>query len=94
RPQSFQVFDHLDYMTQRFRCPYVIFYPILSCDGLNFDINRTIAEIKGSRYVEDKAWRGDIVVVKYTDHTLDTLDNISISDYAILRNYFRTHDPP
>ncbi len=83
-------------MTKTFANPYIIFYPVISRTGTSFPVNRTIREIQGNSFNEEKAWRGNIVVAKYrsggTDPFLSMID-ISMADFPLLKNYFLNHEP-
>jgi hypothetical protein len=48
------------------KCPnsYVIFYPVLSRDGMPFPVNKYLKEIQGPHYRENLAWKGNLVIAK------------------------------
>ena len=75
-------------MNDTLSTPYILFYPTLSSDGMEFPINRAIRYMQGDTFVKKDAWRGDVVVAKYTDKTYSKMMDISIGDFAILKNYF------
>jgi len=81
-------------MNKTFASPYVIFYPVVSQDGMPFPINKAIRDIQGRAFREEHAWRGNIVVAKYRDNPFSSLVYASMSDFPILRNYFLTHGAP
>ncbi len=82
-------------MIRKFAKPYIIFYPVVARDGMPFPINRTIRDIQGPSFQEEHAWRGNIVVAKYSgDSPFSTLIDASMADFAILKNYFLTHGAP
>ncbi|KAI0055684.1 hypothetical protein BV25DRAFT_1873060 [Artomyces pyxidatus] len=89
-----QLVEALDGMNKKFTCPYIIFFPVISHDGMPFPINRIIQEMQGSMFVKEYAWRGDIVVAKYSDGHFSQITNASMADYPILKNYLSTHASP
>lgn len=84
----------LDGMNKMFVNPYVIFYPVLSRDGMPFPINKCLKEIQGPNYRENLAWRGNLVIAKYRDERLSTLMDATMADFPLLRNYLSKHYPP
>ncbi|KXN86309.1 hypothetical protein AN958_10171 [Leucoagaricus sp. SymC.cos] len=88
---AWQLIESLDGMNKKFTSPYVVFYPTVSRDGMPFPINKCIRDIQGSAFREEMAWRGNIVVGKYTGHPFSNLINASMADYPIVKNYFMTH---
>lgn len=84
----------LDWMNKPFSKPYVIFYPVLSRDGMPFPINKCVKEIQGPDFRENFAWRGNLVIAKYSDEQLSTLVDASMADFPLLKNYLATHYPP
>lgn len=89
-----QVVEKLDGMTKKFPSPYIIFYPVLSRDGMPFPINKCICEVQGSFYKESAAWRGNIIVAKYSDTTYTQMVQASMADFPILKNYLSTRAAP
>jgi hypothetical protein len=81
-------------MNKKFAQPYVVFYPVVSRDGMPFPINKCIREIQGRSFREVTAWRGNIIVAKYRESPFSSMVNASIADFPILRNYFMTHGAP
>jgi len=82
-------------MNRKFANPYIIFYPVVSRDGMPFPINKTLRDIQGRAYKEEFAWRGNIVVAKYRGETpFSTMIDASMADFPILKNYFLTHGAP
>lgn len=81
-------------MNKKFAQPYVVFYPVVSRDGMPFPINKCIREIQGKGFREGIAWRGNIIVAKYRESPFSSMVNGSIADFPILRNYFMTHGAP
>ena len=77
-------------MIKKFTSPYIIFYPVISRDGMPFPINKCIREVQGSFYKESSAWRGNIVVAKYLDTTYMQMTDASMADFPILKNYLST----
>lgn len=85
--------EALDGMNKKFAYPYIVFYPVLSRDGMAFPINRGIRDIQGKAFKEPGAWRGDVVIAKYWSDPFTMVD-ASMADYAILKNYLLTHRCP
>jgi hypothetical protein len=84
----------LDGMNKKFIYPYVVFYPVLSRDGMPFPINKCLKEIQGPNYRENLAWRGNLVIAKYRDEQLSTLMDATMADFPLLKNYLSTHFSP
>jgi len=84
----------LDGMNKKFANPYVIFYPVLSRDGMPFPINKCLKEIQGPNYRENIAWRGNLVIAKYRDEQALTLMDATMADFPLLKNYLSTHYSP
>ena len=81
----------LDEMSKDFNDPYLVFYPVVSRDGMPFPINKSIQGIQGKAYSEEYAWRGDILVIK-SDGSIGTNPcDISMADFPIIKNWFLTH---
>ena len=81
----------LDGMNKKFANPYVIFYPVLSRDGMPFPINKCLKEIQGPNYREHLAWRGNLVIAKYRDEQLSALMDATMADFPLLKNYLSNH---
>ncbi|KAF9649313.1 hypothetical protein BDM02DRAFT_3128410 [Thelephora ganbajun] len=88
------VVEMLDGMNKKFANPYVVFYPVLSRDGMPFPINKCLKEIQGSNYRENIAWRGNLVIAKYRDEQLSTPVDATMADFPLLKNYLSTHYQP
>jgi hypothetical protein len=86
--------EALDGMNKKFANPYVIFYPTISRDGMLFPINKSIREIQGRMSKEDAAWRGNIVIAKYSENPFSSMIDASMADFPILKNYLLTHGAP
>lgn len=71
-----------------FQYPYVVFFPVVSQNGTTFPVNQNIRDIQGKSFKESDAWRGDIVVGKYSDHAFGTLMDCAMSDYPLIKNWF------
>jgi hypothetical protein len=84
----------LDGMNKKFANPYVIFYPVLSRDGMPFPVNKCLKEIQGPHYRENLAWRGNLVIAKYRDEQLSALIDATMADFPLLKNYLSTHYSP
>jgi len=94
RAWHYHLVEALDGMNKKFAHPYVVFYPIVSRDGMPFPVNKCIREIQGRAFREAIAWRGNIIVAKYRESPFSSMVNGSIADFPILRNYFMTHGAP
>ncbi|KAG6877502.1 hypothetical protein C0992_009827 [Termitomyces sp. T32_za158] len=94
RAWKYHLVEALDGMNRKFTNPYIIFYPIVSRDGMPFPINKSIREIQGRGFREENAWRGNIVIAKYRDNPFSSMVDTSMADFAILRNYLMTHGAP
>ena len=84
----------LDGMNKKFANPYVIFYPVLSRDGMAFPINKCLKEIQGPNYRESAAWRGNLVIAKCRDEQFSAFVDANMADFPILKNYLSKHYPP
>ena len=84
----------LDGMNKRFANPYVVFYPVLSRDGMPFPINKCLKEIQAMNYREGNAWRGNLVIAKYRDEQFSALMDATMADFPLLKNYLSTHYSP
>jgi len=94
RAWHYHLVEALDGMNKKFSQPYVVFYPVVSRDGMPFPINKCIREIQGRAFRESIAWRGNIIIAKYRESPFSSMVNGSIADFPILRNYFMTHGAP
>lgn len=84
----------LDGMNKKFSNPYVIFYPVVSRDGMAFPVNRCLKEIQGQNFRESLAWRGNLIIAKCRDDHLSALIDASMADFPILKIYLAKHHPP
>jgi hypothetical protein len=94
RSFHFQPVEALDGMNKKFTYPYVIFYPVVSRDGMPFPINKCIREIQGPLFKEELAWRGNIVIAKYRDDRFTSMMDASMADFPLLKNYLSTNYCP
>jgi len=94
RAWKYQLVEALDCMNRKFANPYIIFYPVVSRDGLPFPINKTIRDIQGRGFHEQAAWRGNILIGKYRDNPFSSLMDASMADFPIIKNYLLTHGCP
>jgi hypothetical protein len=86
-------------MNKKFANPYIIYYPVISRDGMPFPVNRIVRDIqkevnKGRRQREDQLWRGNLVAVKFADDRFTQMMDASMADFPILKNFLRTHPFP
>jgi hypothetical protein len=86
-------------MNKKFANPYIIYYPVVSRDGMPFPVNRTVRDIqeevnKGRRLREDQLWRGNLVAAKFADDRFTQMTDASIADFPILKNFLGTHPFP
>ncbi|KAE9395643.1 hypothetical protein BT96DRAFT_141288 [Gymnopus androsaceus JB14] len=94
RAWKYQLVEALDGMNRKFACPYIIFYPVVSRDGMPFPVNQTIQNIQGQNFNGDQAWRGNIVVAKYHDNPFTSMMDASMADFPIIKNFLLTHGSP
>jgi hypothetical protein len=94
RSWGFHLIEMLDGMNRKFANPYVIFYPLVSRDGMPFPVNKCIRDIQGRNFREDMAWRGNIVIGKYRDNPFASMVNASMADFPLIKNYLMTHGCP
>lgn len=88
------VVEMLDGMNKKFANPYIIYYAVLSRDGMPFPINKCVKEIQGSQYREGFAWRGNLVIAKFRDEGALTPMDATMADFPLLKNYLATHSSP
>ena len=81
-------------MIKKFATPYIVFYPVVSRDGMPFPVNKCIREIQGQVFAERRAWRGNLVVAKYRDTEYSAMTVASMADFPIIKNYLSTHLAP
>ena len=86
-------------MNKKFANPYIIYYPVVSRDGMPFPVNRTVRDIqeevnKGRRLREEQLWRGNIVAAKFADDRFTQMMDASMADFPILKNFLGTHASP
>ncbi|KAI0771531.1 hypothetical protein BD413DRAFT_475573 [Trametes elegans] len=94
----FHLVEALDGMIQKFATPYIVFYPVVSRDGMPFPVNKCIREIQRDRFDEARAWRGNLLVAKYRDGKdgvkYGAMMDASMADFPIIKNYLSTHLAP
>jgi len=86
-------------MNKKFANPYILYYPVVSRDGMPFPVNRTVRDIqeevnKGRRLREDQLWRGNLVAAKFADDRFTQMMDASMADFPILKNFLGTHASP
>lgn len=83
-------------MTQRFDKPFILFYPVVSRTGATIPVNKAIKEIRGEGFVEEDAWRGNIIAAKYrgggTNPFMSLMD-MSMADFPLLKNHLMNRGP-
>lgn len=99
RAWHYQFVEALDMMNKKFANPYIIYYPVVSRDGMPFPVNRTVRDIqdevyKGRRLREDQLWRGNLVAAKFADDRFTQMMDASMADFPILKNFLGTHPFP
>ncbi|KAH9019474.1 hypothetical protein EDB84DRAFT_1403572 [Lactarius hengduanensis] len=99
RAWHYQTVEALDMMNKKFANPYIVYYPVVSRDGMPFPVNRTVRDIqeevnKGRRGREDQLWRGNLVAAKFADDHFEQMMDASMADFPILKNYLATHVSP
>ena len=78
-------------MNKRFDEPYIIFFPAVSRDGIPFPVNKYVKELQGSLYREHAAWRGNLVIAKYRNLQYSAMQNASMADFPLIKNYLSNH---
>ena len=86
-------------MNKKFANPYIIYYPVVSQDGMPFPVNRTVQDIqeevnKGCQLCQELLWCGNIVAAKFTNNRFTQMMDASIADFPILKNFLGTHVSP
>ncbi|KAJ7638444.1 hypothetical protein FB45DRAFT_1132235 [Roridomyces roridus] len=96
KPWRYLIVDALDQMTKNFNHPYIVYYPVMSRDGMPFPINQAIRDIQGKNFNEHTAWRGNIIIGKFREHDqpFTSMMDASISDFPILKNFMGTRPSP
>lgn len=89
--QFLQLIEALDGMHKKFDEPYVIFFPVVSRDGLPFPINKYVKDLQGPLFQESKAWRGNLIIAKYDNLEYTVMKNISMADFPLVKNYLSNH---
>lgn len=78
-------------MNKNFDEPYVIFYPIVSRDGIPFPVNKLAKELQGTLFNEPSAWRGNLIIAKYRNLEYTVMKNASMADFPLIKNYLSNH---
>ncbi|KAJ3540999.1 hypothetical protein NM688_g6147 [Phlebia brevispora] len=91
RGWRFQLLEALEGMNKKFDQPYIIFFPVVSRDGLPFPINKDVKDLQDKLYQESKAWRGNLIIAKYSNLEYSEMKNISMADFPLVKNYLSTH---
>ncbi|KAN0131034.1 hypothetical protein V8E53_011167 [Lactarius tabidus] len=99
RAWHYLIVEALDMMNKKFANPYIIYYPVISRDGMPFPVNRTVRDIqeeltKGRRGRDDLLWRGNLVAAKFADNHFEEMMHASMADFPILKNFLATHPSP
>ncbi|KAI0260920.1 hypothetical protein BC834DRAFT_973049 [Gloeopeniophorella convolvens] len=107
RAWHYQAVEALDGMNKKFASPYMIYFPVLSRDGMPFPVNRTVRDIqeelnKGrgpgalgrGAEGEQTLWRGNLVAAKFADDRFTQMTDASMADFPIVKNYLGTHPSP
>lgn len=81
-------------MTEDLPYGFIAFYGKASKDGHAFPLNQNIQSIQQNKFNKASAWRGDIIVAKYTDAKFSNMQHISMADWPVLKNFFQTHYKP
>lgn len=89
-----KVIARLDGMSKQLDEPYIVFYPVISSDGRSFPVNRTIRSIQCKKWRPEVAWRGNLIVAKYKDKHCLQMTDARMGDYALMSNWFLTHNSP
>ncbi|KAJ7179520.1 hypothetical protein C8R46DRAFT_643011 [Mycena filopes] len=91
KPWKYFIVDALDGMSKKFAHPYIVYYPVVSRDGMPFPINKSIRDIQSTEFNEKYAWRGNIIIGKFSDHDapFSSMMNMSMADFPLLKNFIR-----
>jgi hypothetical protein len=81
-------------MHKTFSQPYIIFYPVISKDGMAFPINQAIRAMQEEKFDESVAWRGDIIIAKFCNNPFTSMINASMADFPLVKNFFQTARAP
>nr|GAT46229.1 predicted protein [Mycena chlorophos] len=96
RAWDYHIYESLEGVSRHLSQPYIFFFPILSQDGLPFPVNGSIRDIQGHGFTEHNAWRGNIVVGKFTDRNapFESFMDAGLADLSIIRNLIRSQGSP
>ncbi|KZV65506.1 hypothetical protein PENSPDRAFT_129913 [Peniophora sp. CONT] len=94
RAWAYQLIEALDGMSKKFAHPYVIFYPVVSRDGMPFPVNKTVRDIQGNSFRQDQAWHGSLVIAKYLDTRYSQMTHASMADFPLIKNWLMHHGSP
>ena len=87
----FLALEALEGMNKKFEEPYIIFFPVVSRDGITFPENQWIKKEQGNLFRKNAAWRGNIVVAKYRDPGYSEMQKASMADLPLVKNYLSNH---
>ncbi|KAF7331759.1 hypothetical protein MKEN_00055800 [Mycena kentingensis (nom. inval.)] len=96
RAWDYCTINALDGIERPLSQPYIVFFPTMSQDGSPFPINQTIRDIQGPNFKDQCAWRGNVVIGKYTaaNDPFNSLIDAGTQDFAIIRNLIRSRASP
>jgi len=81
-------------MNKKFANPYIIYYPVISHDGMPHPVNRTLRDIQEEVNSPEQLWRGNLVAAKLTDDHFTQMIDASVAHFPILKNFLGTHASP
>ncbi|EPS94021.1 hypothetical protein FOMPIDRAFT_1135053 [Fomitopsis schrenkii] len=87
RSWRWQVIDRLEGMRVPFATPFIVFYPSVSRDGMPFEVNQGICQIKEKMVPDARSWRGSLLVAKFRDQQYSEYMNMSMADFPIIKNW-------
>lgn len=73
--------------------PYIIFYGRVSYSGHSFKLNQHAQrwQLKQGWFVEKGAWKGDLIVAKYSDNTFTEMIDMCHADAKVIKDYISVH---
>ncbi|KZV59889.1 hypothetical protein PENSPDRAFT_567591, partial [Peniophora sp. CONT] len=73
---------------------YAIFYPVPSAEGWVFPVNEVARKINGHLFKDDQLWRGNLVVVKFSDEYISDPIPACFADFALIKSWLRQYPSP
>ncbi|KZV61234.1 hypothetical protein PENSPDRAFT_567165, partial [Peniophora sp. CONT] len=73
---------------------FTIFYPVRSTQGRAFPVNEVARNINGHLFKDEQLWRGDLVVVKFSDEYTSHPIPASFADIALIESWLLQYPSP